>query len=114
LAFFDGGTTDDAEAIARLRRKLAVWCRSMADIGIFDLLPILERRGIVKPMEFSSAFCDCCGKQHRRQWYRHEKTGDSFYVCTITMMGMVNYQSGNWGRVQSRSCALFPGFWGCI
>ena len=72
----------------------------MPDIGIFDLLTTLERRKIVTPIAANTSYCDCCGKKHFRQWYRHERTGDEFYICTPTWTGMVKYSnSGNWNQI---------------
>jgi hypothetical protein len=71
----------------------------MSDVGVFDLLALLEKRGIVKSTDQNTTYCDCCGKQHFRQWYRNERTGDSFYVCTSVMLGMVKYVSGDWGQI---------------
>jgi hypothetical protein len=71
----------------------------MSDTGVFDVLSLLEKRGIVKPTDQNSAYCDCCGKRHYRQWYKDHRTADDFYICTPTMLCMVKNVSGVWGQI---------------
>lgn len=65
-------------------------------MSVFDVLSLMEKRGIVKMTGKSSAYCVCCGSHHLRDWFRNERTGDSFYICIPKMMGMINYACSGW------------------
>ncbi len=71
----------------------------MLDIGVFDLLALLQKRGIVTSTYHNTGYCDCCRRRHFRQWYRNERTGDNFYICTPVMVGMVKSVTGAWSQV---------------
>lgn len=60
---------------------------------MWQLLEMLERRGAVKQTQTVTALCNACKSQHRRGWFDHIKTGDSFYLCIPTGKAVIEYQS---------------------
>src|SRR5579884_4124534 len=67
---------------------------AMPGVDVTCLLGPLERRGVVGRVHLNTGFCACCRKKHVKQWYRHTKTGNAFYVCALTRMASI-YQGGS-------------------
>jgi len=71
----------------------------MVAVDLFDLVDLFETRGVVAATKKNTAYCDCCGTRHVRQWYSVANTGDSFYICMGTGSVMVSTASGHWIQI---------------
>jgi hypothetical protein len=60
---------------------------------MWQLIEILERRGIAKETKVVNSLCHACKQRHRRGWHYHLRTGDSFYLCIPTGKAVLEYQS---------------------
>ena len=61
----------------------------------WQLIKILQRRGVVSADKPVTAFCPACNKRHKFGFMTHIKTNDSFYVCEPTGKAVVDLQRGS-------------------
>jgi len=65
-------------------------------IDFFKLLDLFESAKKITKSDKTKTFCAQCGKSHFRQWYINNKTGERFYICTISNKIVINYLEDHW------------------